>query len=173
MHLYVRYFVYLQKLKSILKMEQNWKSTLSHKLNFLGHRNWIVVTDMAYPMQSNPGVTTLFANEDFAKVVECTLRMIEEAPHVCAHIYVDEEQHAMSDRLCEGWSAYQRSLADALGKSEINYVPHEELIHRLDSVSSTFNAIIIKTPLTIPYTSVFFELDCAYWDAAREKEIRQ
>lgn len=162
-----------KKLKSIQAMEQNWKTTLSNQLNLLGHRNWIVVTDMAYPLQSNPGVTTLFANEDFAKVVERTLRMIEEAPHIRAHIYVDEEQHAMSDRLCKGWSAYQRSLADAVGNNEINYLPHEELIHRLDTVSSTFNAIIIKTPLTIPYTSVFLELDCAYWDAAREKEIRK
>lgn len=115
-------------------MEQNWKTTLSNNLNLLGHRNWIVVTDMAYPLQSNPGVTTLFANEDFAKVVERTLRMIEEAPHVRAHIYVDEEQHAMSDRLCDGWSAYQHSLADAVGNNEINYLPHEELIHRLDTV---------------------------------------
>ena len=162
-----------KKLKSSQTMEQNWKTTLSNNLNLLGHRNWIVVTDMAYPLQSNPGVTTLFANEDFAKVVERTLRMIDEAPHVRAHIYVDEEQHAMSDRLCDGWSAYQHSLADAVGNNEINYLPHEELIHRLDTVSSTFNAIIIKTPLTIPYTSVFLELDCAYWDAAREKEIRR
>jgi hypothetical protein len=27
--------------------------------------------------------------------------------------------------------------------------------------------------MTIPYTSVFFELECGYWDAASEKRLRE
>jgi hypothetical protein len=27
--------------------------------------------------------------------------------------------------------------------------------------------------MTIPYTSVFFELDCGYWDADAEQRLRQ
>ena len=153
-------------------MENNWKSILSEKLPLLGHRNWIVVTDMAYPLQSNPGVTTLFVNEDFSEVVGYVSQLIASAPHVFAHTYLDQEQHAMSEELCPGWNKYTTSLSRALDIKEITFVPHEDLIHKLDKVSSMFNAIIIKTPLTLPYTSVFFELDCAYWDADREREIR-
>jgi hypothetical protein len=52
-------------------------------------------------------------------------------------------------------------------------VPHEELIRRLDEVSSLCRVVIIKTPLTLPYTSTFFELDCGYWDSVREEAIRR
>jgi hypothetical protein len=27
--------------------------------------------------------------------------------------------------------------------------------------------------MTIPYTSVFFELDCGYWNAAAEQRLRK
>lgn len=30
----------------------DWKESLQEKLPLLGHRNWIVVTDMAYPLQA-------------------------------------------------------------------------------------------------------------------------
>lgn len=29
----------------------DWQSKLQEKLPLLGHRNWIVITDMAYPLQ--------------------------------------------------------------------------------------------------------------------------
>jgi len=33
--------------------------------------------------------------------------------------------------------------------------------------------LVIKTDMTIPYTSVFFELDCGYWDSDAEKRLRE
>ena len=60
-----------------------------------------------------------------------------------------------------------------LADDEVTLVPHEELIRRLDKVSSLCRVVIIKTPLTLPYTSTFFELDCGYWDAEREAAIRR
>ena len=30
----------------------NWQTVLQEKLPLLGHRNWIVITDMAYPLQA-------------------------------------------------------------------------------------------------------------------------
>ncbi len=138
----------------------------------LGHRNWIVVTDMAYPLQTNPGIDTFYAPEPYAEVVGTVARMLSEAPHVSPHIYQDTEQLAMSESLCDGWNDYRRSLAAALDMGEVVYLPHEDLIRRLDEVSSLCKVVIIKTSLTIPYTSTFFELDCGYWDACREKAIR-
>ena len=45
---------------------------------------------------------------------------------------------------------------------------HEQIIAKLDQVSQVFRVLIIKTDLTIPYTTVFFELGCAYWPADAE-----
>lgn len=47
-----------------------------------------------------------------------------------------------------------------------------DIIRRLDESSKLFNVIILKTDETLPYTSVFLELDCGYWNAAKEKHLR-
>ena len=36
----------------------------------------------------------------------------------------------------------------------------------------TFKVLLIKTTLTKPYTSVFFQLECGYWNAEAEKSLR-
>jgi hypothetical protein len=42
----------------------------------------------------------------------------------------------------------------------------------LDRAAGLFRVLIVKTNMTIPYTSVFLELDCAYWNADAEKRLR-
>ena len=32
--------------------------------------------------------------------------------------------------------------------------------------------LVLKTNMTIPYTSVFIRLDCKYWTADQEKRLR-
>ena len=151
----------------------DWKTFLKEELPLLGHRNWIVVTDMAYPLQTNPGIKTIFATEPYEEVVETVNSMIEEAPHVFAHIYQDQEQQALSEELVPGWDEYKARMSQALDLSNVRWMPHEELIARLDEVSRLCQVVIIKTSLTIPYTSTFFELDCGYWDGERERKIRE
>jgi len=155
------------------KNMENWETVLEEKLPLLGHRNWIVVTDMAYPLQSHDGITTLYTKEEFGQVVKQVSDMIKNAPHVFAHTYLDKEQEKLSEELARGWETYREQLGKALDLNEVKYLPHEELIHKLDEVSSLFEVVIIKTPLTLPYTSVFFELDCKYWDAEREALLRK
>ena len=43
----------------------------------------------------------------------------------------------------------------------------------LDQSAQLFRVLIIKTEMTIPYTSVFFELDCGYWNADAEQRLRE
>ena len=52
-------------------------------------------------------------------------------------------------------------------------VLHEELIARLDKAAATFNVLVLKTTLTLPYTSVFVELECGYWSGDAEKRLRE
>ena len=99
--------------------------------------------------------------------------MIKKAPHIFAHVYQDKEQLALSEDLAKGWNAYKEQLGKVLDQKEVTYLPHEELILKLNEISKLYQVIIIKTSLTIPYTSTFFELDCNYWDAEREAAIRK
>ena len=61
----------------------------------------------------------------------------------------------------------------ALGDLTIHSALHEQLIHQMNEAGGTFHVLILKTKLTIPYTSVFLRLDCKYWsDAAETKDAR-
>lgn len=158
---------------AVLQEPLGWQQTLEQKLPLLGHRNWVVVTDMAYPLQTNPGILTLYSTDGFEQTVRQVSQMIDKAPHIFAHVYLDEEQKAMSEALCLGWNDYQEKLKTSLKLDEAKYILHEELIHKLDEVSKLCQVVIIKTNLTLPYSSVFFELDCNYWNVENENKLRQ
>ena len=42
----------------------------------------------------------------------------------------------------------------------------------LDRAGARFRVILIKTPMRIPYSSVFVELQCGYWNAQAENRLR-
>jgi len=48
-----------------------------------------------------------------------------------------------------------------------------EIIKKLDASSDLFNVLILKTDLTLPYTSVFIELGAGYWNGKSETELRE
>jgi hypothetical protein len=81
-----------------------------------------------------------------------------------------------SSRRCEpgaaGVSAYRQRLGKLFQNRPVSVLPHGQIISKLDQVGQTFQVLIIKTNLTIPYTSVFLELDCAYWSADAEGKLR-
>ena len=52
-------------------------------------------------------------------------------------------------------------------------LPHEEIISKLDEAGKTFHILVLKSRLTIPYTSVFIRLECGYWSADAEKRLRE
>ncbi len=150
--------------------EEVWQSRLDAMLPLLGHRNWIVITDMAYPLQSGQGITTLFADEPYLEVLKTVNEKIKAAPHVFAHVYNDKELEFITEEMVPGIGELRSGIRSICG-SEARSVMHEELISRLDEAGKLFSVLIIKTPLTVPYTTTFFELDCAYWDSVRQSTL--
>ena len=142
---------------------KNWENELSEMLPLLGHRNWIVLTDMAYPLQAKDGIVTIYADAEYDSVLNSVVKAIKDCPHICPHVYQDMELNDLDDNSCPGIEDYKTLTAETLGGMDVKYVKHEELISRLDSVSNMFKVVIIKTRLLKPFTSVFFELDCKYW----------
>ncbi|MCI0498305.1 MAG: hypothetical protein L0Y36_01305 [Planctomycetales bacterium] len=150
-----------------------WEDKLNEDLLLFGHRNWIVVADSAYPKQSRPGIETVAANKDHLEVLASVVESIEKATHVKANIYLDAELNYVSDENTPGVKQYREQLKKMLGSQNIKELPHEEIIYKLDEAAETFNILILKTDFAVPYTSVFFELDCGYWNAQKERELRQ
>ncbi|MDR3745770.1 MAG: RbsD/FucU domain-containing protein [Acidobacteriaceae bacterium] len=142
-------------------------------LPLYGHRNWIVIADAAYPAQSKPGIETILANEDQLAVVKKTLSAITAYAHILANVYVDRELDYVAENDAAGVSIYRHNLNSLLDGSNRKTLEHEQIIARLDHSAEVFRILIIKTQMTIPYTTVFFELDCGYWNAAAEDRLHQ
>ncbi len=150
-----------------------WPQTVRDLLPLYGHRNWIVIADSAYPAQSRDGIETVVANADQIEVVRRVLAALAASKHVRPIIYTDRELSYVPEGDAPGVSQYRRQLNELLGDNVNALLPHEQIISRLDEAGKTFRVLIIKTNMTIPYTSVFLQLDCAYWSADAERHLRE
>lgn len=151
----------------------DWERELQQHLPLFGHRNWIVIADAAYPVQSNPGIETLVADADQMQVVRKVRDAISTCKHVRANIYTDLELGFVAESDAPGITEYRRQLDALLAGSGDQKLPHEQIITKLDQCAQLFRVLIVKTNMTIPYTTVFFELDCGYWSAEAERHLRQ
>jgi L-fucose mutarotase/ribose pyranase (RbsD/FucU family) len=153
-------------------MKMDWEEILKDRLQFYGHRNWLVIADSAYPAQSKQGIETIVADEEQTTVLERTLAILVGCKHVTPRIYTDKELRFVREEDAPGISSYREKLLSLLEGHELTVLPHEEIIAKLDRVGQTFRTLLIKTSTRIPYTSVFFELECGYWTAQAEKRLR-
>jgi hypothetical protein len=151
-----------------LTQAADWREKLKTELPLLGHRNWIVVADAAYPAQSRPGIETLYVGGDQIEVLREVLKAIESTKHLRANVFNDAELQTVPEVDAAGISAYRKKLDTLLQDRPVSTLPHEDVIAKLDDAAKTFRVLILKTDLTLPYTSVFLQLDCGYWSADAE-----
>lgn len=150
----------------------SWRTRLDRELPLLGHRNWIVVADAAYPWQTASGIETIYTGEDQLTVVKAVLDALSRARHVKPIIYTDAELAEVPESDAKGVTEYRDKLKKSLDGHEAKAMAHDEIIKKLDEAGKTFHVLLLKTRLTIPYTSVFLQLDCGYWNADSEKKLR-
>ncbi len=152
-----------------MKADDSWQVVLTQQVPLLGHRNWIVIADSAYPAQSNPGIRTIATGAEHLDVVKAVLDEIQKAGHVRPIVHLDAELASFPGELLPGIESYRGNLERLLKGAQVIQLPHEELIKKLDSAAELFNILILKTNLKLPYTSVFLLLDCGYWGEDAEK----
>ena len=149
-----------------------WKTKLAESMPLLGHRNWILIVDSAYPLQSSPGVETIETNASQLEVVQSVLDAINHSIQVRPDIFMDSELPFVSDQDAPGASAYRTQITGLLHSYKIQSLPHEKIIARIDEAGKTFHVLVLKTNMTIPYTSVFIQLNCKYWSDDAEARLR-
>jgi hypothetical protein len=152
--------------------EPAWEWELKSRLPLFGHRNWIVVADSAYPAQSKPGIETIVAGGDQVDAVRMVLENVRASVHVRANVYVDRELDFVAENDAPGIGDCRQRLLALLKGANVKQLPHDEIIAKLDECAQIFRVLILKTGLALPYTSVFFELDCGYWSAEAEQRLR-
>lgn len=153
--------------------ERGWKQQLETQLPLLGHRNWIMIVDKAFPMQTAQGVNMLYAEEKLLNVLKYTLERIDENSHIKPIIFTDKELDFINHDLVPGIEDYKFSLYHVIDKFNVQVIPHDSVFMKIDKASKLFKILVIKTNQVIPYSSVFIELDCNYWSKEKEKQLRQ
>jgi L-fucose mutarotase/ribose pyranase (RbsD/FucU family) len=154
------------------RAEVSWQTKLERDLPLLGHRNWIVIADAAYPWQTAKGIETVDTGAEQLAVVEAVLKTLAKAKHVKPTIYVDKEMDFVAEKDAPGITDYRVKLKTLLGDRPVKVELHEDIIKKLDEAGKTFHVLLLKTKHVQPYTSVFLQLECGYWDAASEKRLR-
>jgi len=168
----LRAIAFLTMLTTAVLAADDWQAKLRKELPLLGHRNWIVVADAAYPLQTAPGIETIYVAADQLEVVKGVIAELAKTKHVKPTIYTDTEMKFVAETNAPGITAYRDGLGKVLANQPVQVLPHEQIIGKLDEAGKTFKVLLIKTPQTKPYTSVFFQLECGYWNAESEKQLR-
>ncbi len=150
-----------------------WREKVAEAMPLLGHRNWILIVDSAYPLQSSPGIETIDTGALQLEVVRHVLSTIDRSIHVRPDILMDAELPFVPEQDAPGVAAYRAEIADLLRSYPIESLPHDRIIATIEEASRHFNVLVLKTNMAIPYTSVFIRLDCKYWSADAEKRLRQ
>ena len=155
-----------------VEAQTGWQEKVNEALPLMGHRNWIVVVDSAYPLQSSPGVETVETSADQLVVLDYVLDAIKNSKHVRPLVHTDAELRYVPESKAPGVDQYRKDLQARLAGLHADSILHQKLIDQLNALGRDFHVLILKSTMTIPYTSVFLQLDCKYWSAEDEAGLR-
>ncbi len=154
------------------KASSGWKAKVDESMPLLGHRNWILVVDSAYPLQVSPGLETVETNASQIEVTQYVLEAIGRSIHVRPNIFMDAELPLVPEEDAPGVTRYRSEIGALLRGYTIQSDPHEKLLSEIDQAGKAYHILILKTTMAIPYTSIFLQLDCRYWGSEAEKRLR-
>jgi len=150
----------------------NWRDRVAEAMPLLGHRNWILIVDSAYPLLSAPGIETIETDAGQLEVIRHVLIALDRSTHVRPVIFMDAELPFVPEQDAPGVSAYRNETSDLLRDYPFESLPHDRIIANMEEAAKHFNILVLKTNMTVPYTSVFIRLDCKYWSEDAEKRLR-
>ena len=154
-------------------VEKSWQEQLNDELQLLGHRNWILVVDKAFPAQTASGIKVINTGESLQDALQFTLQKIDRSLHVRPNIYTDKELEYLTPQMVPFLENYKKELQKNLKGMTTLTLLHDSVFVKIDQASKLFKVVVLKTEETIPYSSVFIQLDCKYWSAEKEHELRE
>lgn len=157
---------------AICHAEESWKSVLNRQVPQMGYQNWIVIADAAYPWQASPGVETISTGAEPLVVLKAVTEALGKAKNVRPLIYTDSELQFISEKDAPTITAYRDELGKIVGPEVQQYLPHQQLIQSVATAGQNYRVLVLKTKGTLPYSSVFMQLNSAYWNADAEQRLR-
>lgn len=100
------------------------------------------------------------------------LQQVNASAHVKPIIYRDKELSFITEEQAKGVKQFIHQSQELFVGQSVQTILHDSVFTQLEEASKLFKVLVLKTNETTPYTSVFLQLDCAYWHADQEKELR-
>jgi hypothetical protein len=150
-----------------------WRWELQNHIAHLGARNWIVVAESSFPAHSRKGVEQTVSSREIPATLDEVLRTLEMTERVAPRIFTTRELHYIENDQAPGIDEFRTALESALHGHSTTQLDYKALLLLLEDAEKTFDVLVIRTPTTLPYTSIFIELRPGYWDADAETQLRR
>ncbi len=148
----------------------DWQNDMVEWLYAFGRGNWVVISDSSFPLLSAGGVEMVVTGRDQMPVIEFTVKSLSQISHLHARVWLDQELAHVTEAQAPGIDAFRKRIG-ALTKTA-RVAPHDELIARVSTAAAQYRALVVKTTSHLPYTNLFIEMDCGFWDPEREAALR-
>lgn len=102
-----------------------WQSQLDSLLPLLGHRNWIIIADKAFPLQSAPGMVYINTNATVPEVADYTVQQLNKGTHVSPILYLDKELSFVP-----GTEGYRDTLQQIFKGQSVQTLLHDSVLRR-------------------------------------------
>lgn len=154
--------------KMVAAAQSSWQMQLDSLLPLMGHRNWIIIADGAFPLQSSPGMIYVNTSAALPEVARYAMHRISSSAHVQPVLYMDKELLYVP-----GASAYRDTMQQLFKGLPVQTLLHDSVFAKMDKTAGLFKVLVLKTSTTLAYSSVFMNLDCRYWNAGKEQQLRE
>jgi len=99
--------------------QSDWKSALTETLPLMGHRNWIIIADAAFPLQSADGIKTIYCNDHQLNVVKAVMMQLKNSKHIKPGIFTDRELDFVTENQSAGVTGGNPQMIETIAKAAI------------------------------------------------------
>jgi hypothetical protein len=150
-----------------------WLNTVDNEVHKLGAFNWVIVAEPSFPALSRSGVTTITTPVSTTEALNGVLQSIDSHSHVTPIIHLIREASAVTEHDTPGIDDYRIKLEQVLNGRETLTLTNNTLNLLITDARKNYRILVIKTATSLPYTSVFLELESGYWDGESETALRK
>ena len=132
-----------------------------------------MIADSAYPLQTSSGIEMIYTGEDHFTLLQQVTRHLKTRNHIAGKYYLDAEMQHLEETQAPGIDVLRQAIAHKLRNEFVRHLPHAALMEKLAQAGKDYQVLILKSEGTLPYTSIFIELDCGYWGPDQEQQLRK
>ncbi len=156
-----------------LRPEYTWQAAVERQVNQLGYRNWIVIAEASFPAHNRGGLRQVSAAVEIPEALDYVLNALEKTENVRPNVYVTREVRAVENNFAPGIDEYRGKVKEAFHGHDTTELDQQSLLTLMEDANKNFDVLVIRTTSALPYTSVFLELQPAYWDVDSETRLRE